>query len=53
MKRAVRTLVLVVGVVCSCLALAAPINNPISTKVFTGPMPLCGPEFPPPRCNPR
>ena len=49
MKRAVRTLVLVVGVACSCLALATP----ISTKVNIGPMPLCGPEFPPPHCNPR
>ena len=48
MKRAVRTFVLVVGVVCSCLALATP----ISTKVSEGPMPLCGPLFHPPHCNP-
>ena len=49
MKRAVRTLVLVVGVVCSCLAMATP----ISTRVYTGPMPLCSPQFPPPYCNSR
>ena len=48
MKRAVRTLVLVVGLVCSCLALATP----ISTTVNDGPKPLCGPNFPPPHCNP-
>ena len=49
MKRAVRTLVLVVGVVGSCLALATP----ISTRVFNGPMPLCnGTTFKPPHCNP-
>lgn len=48
MKRAVRTLVLVVGIVCSCLAMATP----ISTKVFNGPKPLCGGQFKPPNCNP-
>jgi len=37
MKRAVRTLVLVVAVACTCLA-ATPI-----TKVSDGPMPLCRP----------
>lgn len=48
MTRAVRTLVLVVGVVCSCLAMA----KPISVKVSVGPMPLCGDIFKPPHCNP-
>jgi hypothetical protein len=48
MKRAVRTLVLVVGVVCSCLAMA----KPITVKVANGPMPLCGEIFKPPYCNP-
>ena len=38
MKRAVRTLVLVVAVACTCLAMAAP----ISTKTNeAGPMGLC------------
>jgi hypothetical protein len=48
MKRAVRTIVLVVGIVCSCLAMATP----VSVKTANGPMPLCGPDFPPPHCNP-
>lgn len=38
MKRAVRTLVLVVGAVCTCWAAAAP----IATNMYDGPMPLCG-----------
>ena len=37
MKRAVRTLVLVVAVACTCLAAAAP----ISTKLNDGIMPFC------------
>jgi len=37
MRRAVRTLVLVVAVACTCLAMAAP----ISTTLKDGPMPLC------------
>jgi hypothetical protein len=37
MRRAVRTLVLVVAVACTCLAMASP----ISTKVNDGPMPVC------------
>jgi hypothetical protein len=37
MNRAVRTLVLVVAVACTCLAVAAP----ISTKLSEGPMPVC------------
>jgi hypothetical protein len=37
MRRAVRTLVLVVGLVCTCLAAAAPIN----TKSNDGPVALC------------
>lgn len=37
MRRAVRTLVLVVAVACTCLAMAAP----ISTKTHDAPMPLC------------
>ncbi len=37
MKRAVRTLVLVVAVACTCLAMAAP----ISTKLNEGIMPTC------------
>jgi hypothetical protein len=37
MKRAVRTLVLVVAVACTCLAAAAP----ICTKLNDGPMPTC------------
>jgi len=39
MKRAVRTLVLVVAVACTCLAMATP----ISTIVKDGPAPLCSP----------
>ena len=39
MERAVRTLVLVVAVACTCLAMAAP----ISTIVKDGPAPLCSP----------
>lgn len=38
MKRAVRTLVLVVGVACACLA-----ATPVNTKLNDGPMPLCSP----------
>jgi hypothetical protein len=37
MTRAVRTLVLVVAVACTCLAVAAP----ISTTLNDGPMPVC------------
>ncbi len=37
MKRAVRTLVLVVAVACTCLAMA----KPISTTLNNGPMPIC------------
>jgi hypothetical protein len=37
MNRAVRTLVLVVAVACTCLAMAAP----ITTKVNEGIMPFC------------
>jgi hypothetical protein len=37
MTRAFRTLVLVVGVACTCLAAAAP----ISTKLNQGPVPTC------------
>ncbi len=37
MNRAVRTLVLVVAVACTCLAMAAP----ITTKVHEGIMPFC------------
>jgi hypothetical protein len=37
MKRAVRTLVLVAAVACTCLAMAAP----ITTKTHDAPMPLC------------
>jgi hypothetical protein len=37
MTRAVRTLVLVVGVACTCLAAAAP----VSVKLNNGPMPTC------------
>ena len=37
MTRAVRTLVLVVAVACTCVAIAAP----ISTKLNDGPMPVC------------
>jgi hypothetical protein len=37
MKRAVRTLVLVVAVACTCLAMAAP----ITTTVHGGIMPFC------------
>jgi hypothetical protein len=39
MKRAVRTLVLVVAVACTCVAMAAP----ISTKLNDGPIPFCSP----------
>jgi len=42
MKRAVRTLVLVVAVACTCLAVAAPITN-VSNL---GPMPMCSPGHP-------
>jgi len=37
MTRAVRTLILVVGIACTCLAAAAP----ISTKANDGPPALC------------
>ena len=37
MKHAVRTLVLVVAVACTCLAMAAP----ISSKLSEGIMPTC------------
>jgi len=37
MTRAVRTLVLVVAVACTCLAAAAP----LSTKLMQGPVPVC------------
>jgi hypothetical protein len=37
MTRAVRTLILVVGIACTCLAAAAP----ISTKLSDGPVPVC------------
>jgi hypothetical protein len=37
MRRAVRTLVLVVAVACTCVAMAAP----ISTKLNDGIMPVC------------
>ena len=37
MKRAVRTVVLVVAVACTCLAAAAP----ITTKANNGIMPFC------------
>jgi hypothetical protein len=37
MTRAVRTLVLVVGIACTCLAAATP----ISSKLNDGPVPLC------------
>jgi len=39
MKRAVRTLVLVVAVACTCLAMAAPISNTLKY----GPTPWCSP----------
>ena len=37
MKRAVRTIVLVVAVACTCLATAAPISNMLKG----GPIPTC------------
>jgi len=40
MKRAVRTVVLVVAVACTCLAMAAPINT---APKNSGPMPWCSP----------
>jgi len=40
MKHAVRTLVLVVAVYCTCLAAAAPILN----AVGYAPAPICGPK---------
>ena len=40
MKRAVRTLVLVVAVACTCLAMAAPINTTMNEG---GPMGICTP----------
>jgi hypothetical protein len=38
MKRAVRTLVLVVAVACTCIAAAAPISTKLNEG---GPMPVC------------